>query len=213
MIRYKYPFEYELIPETLEKGTDWLSLRLKNDGPEKLQNLDVMLHSRNSLHISFRDPSNYISVLNTGEERTLYFRVDANGTTDLYVSIKARKNGNYFYWDSPWIREEVIGEPAELESIFVSTPYGTIGKELEVDATIKGLKNSEGLTLEFWADTPSGKYEELAKIKTEKISRGEEASYSTKITPKEKGYYTVYANLYNNSHLIGRSSDIIWIEA
>ena len=41
---------------------------------------------------------------------------------------------------------------AELESIFVSNPYGIIGRELEVKAAVKG--NSDGLDLQFWADTP-----------------------------------------------------------
>jgi hypothetical protein len=141
------------------------------------------------------------------------FEVNANGTTEVYASVIGQ-NGDHFYWDSPWIRIEVIGELAELESIFVSSPYGTIGRELEVEATIRGIGNTEGLTLELWADTPSGKYEELAKIKTKKLCYGEEASYAAKITPKERGYYTLYANLYNNnSRLIGRHSDSIWVEA
>ena len=130
----------------------------------------------------------------------------------LYISIRYFKKGGSFHWDSPWIREEVLGDLAELESILVSNPYGTIGKELEVEATVKGLDNSEGLRLEFWTDTPSGKYEELAEIKTKKMSRGEEASYTAKITPKEEGYYTVYANLYNNYQNIGRNSETIWVE-
>lgn len=103
---------------------------------------------------------------------------------------------------------------AELESMFVSSPYGTIGSVLEVEAIIRGISNTEGLILEFWADTPSGKYEEPAKIKTKKLFQGEETSYASKITPKERGYYTVYANLYNNnSRLIGRHSGSIWVEA
>jgi hypothetical protein len=64
----------------------------------------------------------------------------------------------------------------------------------------------------FWTDTPSGKYEELAEIKTKKLSRGEEESYTANIIPKEEGYYTVYANLYDNSRRIGRDSDTIWVE-
>jgi len=66
-------------------------------------------------------------------------------------------------WESPWIREQVHGEVAEHEGILVSNPYGIIGKELEVEATVKGLGNSAGLDLRFWADTPSGNYEELAE--------------------------------------------------
>ena len=87
---------------------------------------------------------------------------------------------------------------AELEGILVSNTYGVIGRELEAEATIKGLVNSNGLDLQFWVDTPSGEHEELTEIKTKKLSPGEEASYTTKITPKEVGYYTVYADLYSN---------------
>jgi hypothetical protein len=132
--------------------------------------------------------------------------------TEIYVTINGYKNGSHFHWESPWIREEVLGKPAELESLLVSNPYGTIGKELEVEATVKGVGNSDGLRLVFWADTPSGKNEELAEIKTKKLSRGEEASYTAKITPKEEGYYTVYANLYNNHQSIGRNYETIWVK-
>lgn len=54
MIRSKYPFEYELISESMEKGTQWLTLRLKNEGDDKLHSLDIRTHSIDSLHISFR---------------------------------------------------------------------------------------------------------------------------------------------------------------
>lgn len=68
--------------------------------------------------------------------------------------------------------QKVIGDVAELESILVSNTYGTIGRELQVKATIMGLGNSDKLDLEFWADTPSRKYEDLAKIKTKGLSPG-----------------------------------------
>jgi len=42
------------------------------------------------------------------------------------------------------------------------------------------------LDLQFWADTPSGEHQELAEIKTKKLSPGEEVSYTAKITPKKK---------------------------
>lgn len=212
MRRTKYPFEYELIPKSIEKGTQWLTLRLKNEGDDKLYNLDIQMHSIDSLHISFRNPNGYIYNLTPDKEEYFNFQVDARATTALYVSIRYFKGGGQFHWDSPWIQEEVIGEVAELESMLVSNPYGNIGRELEVEATVKGLGDSDGLDLHFWADTPSGKYEKLAEIKTKKLSHGEEASYTTKITPKEIGYYTVYANLYNNNRRIGRSSDTIRIE-
>lgn len=212
MIRQKYPIEYELSPDTLEKGTQWLTLRLKNVGNENLHNLDIKMHPTDSHQISFRDPNEYIYRLRSDEENYLSFQVDVHGTTSLYFSIRYFKEGGSFHWDSPWIRQQVLGEAAELEGILVSNPYGIIGKELEAEATIKGLGNSDELDLTFWMDTPSGKYEELAEIKTKKLSRGEEISYTAKITPKEEGYYTVYASLYDNRRRIGRHFDTLWVE-
>jgi hypothetical protein len=86
----------------------------------------------------------------------------------------------------------------------MSNSYGTIGRELNEEATIKGLGSSDGLDLQFWADTPSGEHEELAEIKTKRLSLGEEVSYTANITPKETGYYTVYASLYDHNRRIGR---------
>ena len=212
MIRYKRPLEYELSPNTLERGVHWLTVRLKNKEDDILQNLNIKMHSIDSLHISFRNPNTYIYLLKSEEEKYLNFQVDATVTSHLYISIHGRRNGDHFHWDSPLIREEVLGDPAEIESIFVSNPYGNIGRELEVEAVVKGLGDSDGLRLAFWTDTPSGMYEELADIRTRKMSRGEETSYKAKIKPKEEGYYTVYANLYDDYRLIDRDYDIIWAE-
>ncbi|MFY9873295.1 MAG: hypothetical protein WAK17_26600 [Candidatus Nitrosopolaris sp.] len=212
MIRRKYPLEYELSPQTLEKGTRWLVLRLKNIGDDSLHNMDINMHSTDSLQISLRKSSDHIFRLRPDEESLLSFQVDAHGTTALYVSVRYFKEGGSFHWDSPWIREQVLGEVAELERILVSDSYGTTGRELEAEATIKGLDSSDGLDLQFWVDTPSGEHEELAQITTKKLSGDEEVSYTAKITPKEKGYYTVYASLYDHNRRIGRDSDIIWVE-
>lgn len=212
MIRVKYPIEYELDPGTLEKGIQWITLRLKNVGEVSLHNLDIKMHSTDSLQISFRSPSDYIYRLTPIEETYLHFQVDVHGATDLYISIRYFKEGGSFHWDSPWIREQVHGEAAELEGILVSNTYGVIGRELEVEATVKGFGNSSGLDLRFWADTPSGNYEELADIKTKSLSNGEEASYTAKIKPKEEGYYTVYASLYDKDRRIGREFDTIWVQ-
>ena len=216
MLRYKYPFEYELSPESLDKGTRWLTLKLKNIGEKTLAQLDVRLHSGDTSHMFVYTMGEYITFLAPNEERTLSFQVFAGtvfeGTTVVYVNTLGRKDGDYFYWESPWFNMKVGGEVAEIERLFVLThPYTAIGKTLEVEATIKGLDKSEGLSLEFWADTPSGKYEELAKIEGKQLSAGEEATYITKITPKENGIYKVYANLYHNYRRIGRKTSTIWV--
>ena len=89
-----------------------------------LQYLHIKMHSIDSFHISFRNPNDYIYLLRPEEEKYLNFQVDADGTSHLYIRIHGRKNGDHFHWDSPLIREEGLGDPAEIESIFASTPYG-----------------------------------------------------------------------------------------
>ena len=108
MVRYKPPFEYELTPDTLEKGTHWLTLRLKNKEDDDLQYLDVRMHSMDSLHISFRNHNDYIFLLRPEEERYLDFQVEANATSHLYASVHGRRNGDKFHWDSPLLREEIL---------------------------------------------------------------------------------------------------------
>jgi hypothetical protein len=63
------------------------------------------------------------------------------------------------------------------------------------------LGDSNGLGLAFWAETPSGKFEELADMKTRKMSRGDETAYKAKLKPKEDGYHTVFVNLYDDHRL------------
>ena len=212
MIRVKYPIEYELSPDTMERGSHWLTVRLKNTGDNDLKNLNTKMHSLDSLHISFRSPNDYIYLLKPGEEKHLNFQVDAYQTSHLYISIRGRKNGGHFHWDSGLMREQVLGDPAEIEGIFVSNPHSNIGRELEVEALVKGLGDSDGLGLTFWTETPSGRFEELADIKTKKMSKGDETAYKAKITPNEEGYYTVYANLYDDYRLIDRAYDILWVD-
>jgi hypothetical protein len=53
MIRVKHPIEYELTPDAVERGSHWLTVRIKNTGDKDLQNLNVKMHSLDSTHISF----------------------------------------------------------------------------------------------------------------------------------------------------------------
>jgi hypothetical protein len=98
----------------------------------------VKIHSTDSLQISFRNWSNFIIRIDAGEHKNLPFEADVHGPAALYITITYYKEGGSFHWDSPWMRQKVIGDVAELKSILVSNTYGTIGKELQVEAIIKG---------------------------------------------------------------------------
>ncbi len=209
-MNYKYPIEYELTPEKIDSGIHWLTLKLKNIGSETITGLDVRLHSLDTFDISVYDTGHYVPALKPKAEKELVFRVNAFGSAEVYATIDAFK-GDYFWWESGWMYVIVSEDKAEIERLLVlSHPYTSIGKTIEAEATIKGLRENTGLKLEFWTDAPSGKWEELAKIDTKSLSRREEAQYTAEFTPKETGLYTVYAYLYDGTKRIGRKTSSIY---
>ena len=217
MLRYKYPIEYELNPTEMDKGKQWITLKLKNTGNKTLERLDVELHSLDTFYLfPLFFPfgiGHYIGELKPDEEKEVVFQVNAQGSGDVYATIIALKDGDYFWWESGWTHISVSEEKAEIGRLLVlSHPYTTIGKTLSVEATIKGLRKSTGLKLEFWVETPSGKFEEQAIIDIKELSEGEEARYSAEFTPKEMGYYTIYAYLYDGWRKIGHKTDSIYAE-
>jgi hypothetical protein len=214
--RYKYPIEYELEPTEIERGASWVTLKLKNVGSETLRELDVQLHSLDTYNLSvygswLMGGGHYLSELRHDQEKDVVFRVTANGSANVYATIKARKAGEYFWWESGWTKIKLNEEKAEIERLLVlSNPYTTIGKTISAEATIKGLQKSTGLKLEFWVENPSGKNEQQAKIDIKDLPAGEEARYTTEFTPKETGYYTIYAYLYDGWQRIGYKTETMY---
>ena len=72
------------------------------------------------------------------------------------------------------------------------------------------MQKSTGLKLEFWVETPIGKLEEQATIDIEDLPVGEEARYTAEFTPKETGYYTIYAYLYDGWKRISYKTETIY---
>jgi hypothetical protein len=217
--RYKYPIEYELDPTEIDRGSNWLTLKLKNTSRDTLRGVDVQLHSLDTSYLTVYGAwygfgtGQYLKELKPNEEKELVFRVNACGSADVYATIKAREDENNFWWESGWTHIHISEEKAEIGRLLVlSHPYTTIGKTLSAEATIKGLRKSTGLKLEFWVETPSGKFEEQATIDIKELSVGEEARYSAEFTPKEMGYYNIYAYLYDGWRKIGHKTDSIYAQ-
>ena len=212
-MRRKYPIEYELDPKEIDIGTHWLTLKLKNIGIKTIKNLDVRLHSNYTKNLQVIGTGKYLTDLKPKEEEIVPFQVLASGTTSVEATIKGLRDEEYFYWASPWIHVKVAGEVAELQSVYVLThPYTIIGKTLEIEATIKCFVENDGLDLEFWAETPSMEFKELAKIETKVMSVDEEVRYSAEIIPDETGFYTIYSYLYDNGRQIGCETNSIWVQ-
>jgi hypothetical protein len=201
----------------MDKGKQWLTLKLKYIGNKTLKRLDVELHSLDTFYLfPFFFPfgiGHYIGELEPGEEREVVFQVNAQGSAEVYATISARKDGGIFWWESGWTHITVTEEKAEIGRLVVlSHPYTTIGETLSAEATIKGLRKVTGLKLEFWVETPSGKFEEQATIDIKELSVGEEARYSAEFTPKETGHYTIYAYLFDGWRRIGHKTDSIYAQ-
>jgi uncharacterized membrane protein len=91
MIRVKHPIEYELTPDAVERGSHWLTVRIKNTGDNDLQNLNVKMHSLDSIHILFRNPNHYIYDLEPNEEKYFEVEVESNKTSSrILVSVDIR---------------------------------------------------------------------------------------------------------------------------
>jgi hypothetical protein len=213
VLKYKYPFEYELDPTEIEKGTNWVTLKLKNIGNETLRDLDAQLHSRDTYNLSIFGSWSYgagqlITELEPNKEVRLVFRANAIGSANVYATLKGRKDGKYFWWESSWTSLHLSDEKAEIGSLLVlSHPYTTIGKTISAEATVKGLRKNGVLTLEFWVETPSGKNEQQAKMDIKDLPVGEESRYTAEFTPKETGFYTIYAYLYDGYMRIGYKTE------
>jgi hypothetical protein len=217
VLRHKHPIEYELNPTEMNKGRQWIKLTLKNVGNKTLKGLSVEMHSLDTFYLTpLFFPfgiGHYIEELQPDEERQEVFQVDAQGSADVYATISARRDGDYFSWESGWMHISLSEEKAEIGRLLVlSHPYTTIGKTLSAEATVKGLRKGTGLKLEFWVETPSGKFEEQATLDIKELSVGEEARYSAEFTPKEVGAYNIFAYLYDGWRKIGHKADSVYAQ-
>ncbi|MCP8305641.1 MAG: hypothetical protein H3Z49_00815 [archaeon] len=217
VMRYKYPIAYELNPSEIDVGTNWIILKLKNIGSETLRYLDIQLHSLDTYNLTVYGTGlfgtgHYLPDLGSNEEKEMVFKVNAVGSANVYVTIKAGRVGSrYFTWESGWTNLKVSEEKAEIGRLLVlSNPYTSIGRTISVEATIKGLRESTGLKLELWVEPPSGKFEEQATIDIKDLPVGEEARYTAEFTPKETGYYMIYAYLYDGWRRIGYKTESIY---
>jgi hypothetical protein len=218
VLKYKYPIEYELTPTEIETETNWVTLKLKNTGNETLKDLDVQLHSADTYNLTvygtwWEGAGQHIRDLGPNKENDVVFRVNAIGSADVYATVKGRKDGENFWWESSFTRIHVSDEKAYIDRLVVlSNPYTTIGKTISAEATVKGLRKNGGLKLEFWVESPSGKNEKQATIDLKDLPVGEEARYTAEFTPKETGRYAVYAYLYDGWRRLDHKMDYIYAQ-
>ncbi len=193
----KPPLEYSLSPREIEAGVRWITLSLRNTGDEDLEQISVQLNSTDTYKLDVHGTGSFVSVLRPNETQNLPFQVTAQGTAKLYATADGWRGEEPFHWESPGRRIVVGLEVAELVSLFALTdPYPTLGTEVTLEATIRGVAFNQGLGLEFWAETPDDRLLSLAKMPTEPIPEGEMVRHTVTFTPDRVGIYTLHAYLF-----------------
>ncbi len=208
----RYPIEYDLTPENVEGGRRWMTLTLKNIGDGDLVGLDVRMNSLDTFSISVYGTGSYIAVLKPGEQQQLPFQILANSTASVYVTADGWDEGVPFHWESPGIPVTVGNDVAELVSLFALTePYPLLGQQIRCEATVRGIEESEGLTLEFWVETASGEFQGLTTLDTQEIAEGQIERFETKMMPEAVGLHTIHAYLYDGVRRIGHALDHVYV--
>jgi len=213
-MKIRYPLAFDLTPKEIDSGQKWLTLKVKNIGKTKLMNLDVQLNSLDSFYINPIDEREYIYELDPNEETKIPFQVKATATTNVYISVESSTDeGHPLFVESPSINVRVGFNPAEIQSMFaLSEPYPVPKETIKCESNIIGLKESGELDLEFWAETPTGTFEELATMKTKSIKPGEIAKYSAEITPEDEGLYEIHAYLHDGNRRIDHKTDSLYVK-
>ena len=206
-------FEFDLNPLKIDSGDSLLHVHLKNVGNDTVNNLELKLHSLDTYCIAVEGMGEFIPTLMSDEWAIRTFRVSAESSTDVYVSVTGLlENGDRFASESQRFTVKVGQVDADLVSMFALTePYTPMGKVVKVEANIRCNKDVKDLDLVFRAEKDLGRPKEIQRIAIKQLSTGQEARYTTEITPTESGYYTIDAYLYHRWRKIGHKSTNIWV--
>lgn len=202
---YNPPFEYYIRPETVESGTHWISVHLKNTKNKPMMNMDVRLISNDPLRIRSLDRGGYINMLNPGEERVVPVQIETNQGAWVYLHVEYWLDDELFYWESPNIWIKVRRDPARIMTLFsVKGPHMRAGEPVPVEATLVANLPAESLRLDLWIETADERFESFESMDVESLDAGEVKTITTEFTPEEDGLYSVYAYLFDGNRRLDR---------
>jgi hypothetical protein len=208
----RLPISINISPREIRRGTSIIELKLTNNGDQRLETLEVGLHSLDQSLIDVENPEKWVNSILPGETITVPFNISAHRSAMIHTRIFGYMGEERFEWQSPPIRVKVGEEAAELLSLLIlGESSRKIGDTLEVEATLRALKNNVQVTIDFWVNTPREKYMKIGEITTSILQQGD-TKHIIEFTPTEKGLYTVYIYLYEKSRQIDRQSDKVFIK-
>lgn len=208
----RLPISIYVTPREITKGTSTIKLKITNSGDERLETLEVGLHSLDQSLIEVENPEKWVNAVNPNETITIPFTVSAHRSAMVHARIFGYVGEERFEWQSPPIRMKVGEEDAELKSLLIlGESSRIIGDTLKAEATVKTLKHDVQVTIDFWINTPSEKYSKIGEIVTSVLQPGD-TKHLIEFTPTEPGLYTIHAYLYEGSRQIDRQSDKVFIK-
>jgi len=205
VMAYNPPFEYSLAPETVEPGTHWISVHMKNTQKQPMMNMDVRLISNDTLRMRAVDRGGYINMLNPGEERVVPVQIEANQGAWVYLHVEYWLDDELFYWESPNVWINVRRDPARIMTLFsIKGPQMNLGEAVPVEATLVSNLDTEDLRLDFWVETAEGRFESFETVDIDPMDAGEIKTIETEFTPEEEGLYSIYAYLFEGNRRLDR---------
>lgn len=208
----KTPFKFEINPDKISKGSNWVTVSLKNMSTDDMTKLDVKLHSEDPYLVDIMGKGAYILELKAMEERVLPFQVNAEVSTELFATVSGYRDGEYFFWTSPKLEIEAGFTEARLRNVFaLMHPHALAKRTIEVDAVIESVTGGEDFRLVFWHDSPSS-YDKIGETEITRLEPREEVTKSTEFTPEECGIHEIHVYLYHDNKYFGSGMDTIRIE-
>ena len=207
---YNPPFEYSITPETIEPGTHWVSIHLKNIGKKPMMNLDVRMVSNDPLRINTVDRGGYINMLNPGDERVVPVQIEANRGAWVYLHVEYWLDDELFHWESPNVWLKIRRDPARIMTLFsLEGPEYSVNEKASVEATIVANLPTDPIRLDFWVEMADGKFEFFKTIDIPPMDKGEYKTITTQFVPEQEGLYSIYAYLFDGNRRVDRKIEQI----
>lgn len=204
--------EYEMVPQVLRMGDNWVKVRVKNVGGENLENVDIRLNSNDTLALHVYDNSRYIEILRPDEEAIFFFRVNALLNARMYISLDSFFDDEYYYWESLPVRFNVGDRMIEIIELDLNEKKRPIIKnKVEIFTTLFTTLPVESVVLQLWIENPQGDIEELKTIEIEDLDEEVTQEFRSTFVPEDKGPYIVHAYLYDEGRRIDYMSDLIYV--
>lgn len=207
----RLPVIVKLEPREVIRGKSQVSLKIKNIGEEEIETLEIGLSSLDQSLLEVQDSLKWLSNIHPGETAIIPYDISAFSTTKVHIKIFGYLGDERFSWQSPAIRLKVGDEVAQLDTLLIQgNANQKVGRRVEVETTIRGLKPDSKVRLDYWVNMPNGVFTQLEETG---IDINEESVIKSKIefTPESEGLYTVYAYLYDGIRQIDRDIDKVLI--